>query len=309
MTTGRFAAAKIIVLMALGIAASAACGGSSSPVAPAAPSTPATPATPAAPTLAACATWAGTQRATGVPAAVGSVSGQREAFYTAGGGVRKINSRYYAAWFPSNWASSSPRRVFVDLHGTGGAPETEWSVDWKDIMSAKGYAWIGLKYLDDGTGSYDDEATIYTNLKALVDDLKASCDFGSPAMMLQGYSRGSAETFPVAYLDAKDRRLFKIFADNSGAWMLGGALTPTMQGVVDRNELGAYSGEKFWMYCGGLDMEHGYPMCDEMTNAKAVIEKYGGTVAALFQDPAGGHGGLAKNATAYSALFAYFESQ
>lgn len=293
------------VSIAAAVSVLTACSKSST--SPTSTTTTTTTTSPTPVIVPACATWAATQRGTGVPPATGDVLSQREDFYNAGGGIRKVNSRYYVMLFPANWTTSPTRRVFVDLHGTGGAPETEWSVDWKNIVTPRGWAYLGLKYLDDSNGSYDSEDGIYTNLKTMVDDLKANCDFGGPSVFLQGYSRGSAETFPVAYLDLKDRHLFKAFADNSGAWMLGGALTATMQGIVSRNEMTAYNGAKFWMYCGGLDMEHGYPMCDEMKNARDTIRKYGGTVARLYEDPSGGHGGLAKNAAAWMEMFSYFE--
>lgn len=280
------------------LVSAAACGGTTT-----SPSTN----TNTAPPLAACSSWAATQRATGVPSASGSVVSQREALYAAGGGIRAVGSKYYAAWFPSGWGASSPRRVLVGLHGTGGAPETDWSIDWKDIVSAKGWAYVGLKYVNDATGSHDDETTIHANIKAMIDQITAACDFATPSMFLVGFSRGSAEAFPVAYLDLKDRRFFKAIGNNSGAWPITGSMTPTMEAIKARGETNAYSGSRFWMYCGRLDVEHGYPMCDEMKNARSVIASYGGTVERLYEDPTGGHGGLAKNADAWGSMFSYFE--
>lgn len=278
------------------------CGSGPAPTAPT--TIPLTPQVPSS----TCAAWANTLRATGVTPATGDVAAQRQALYSAGGGVKAVGSKYFAAWFPDTWASSSPRRVMVGLHGTGGAPETEWSVDWKDIVSQRGWAYVGLKYVNDATGVHDDETTIYANITSMLSDIAASCDFGSPSMFLVGFSRGSAEAFPVSYLDLKSRHYFKAIGNNSGAWTPGGPLTPTMQGVVDRNETTAYSGAAFWMYCGELDMQQGFPMCDGMEVARATIERYGGTVERLYEDPTGGHGGLAKNSDAWGAMFAYFES-
>jgi hypothetical protein len=258
-------------------------------------------------TLPSCATWASGLTGDGVPAVTGTVASQRSALDLAGGGVKVVSNRYYAAWFPANWASTSPRRVLVGLHGTGGAPETEWSVDWKDIVSSRGWAYIGLKYVSP-SGDHDNETTIYTNVKLMLDDVKASCEFGTPSMFLVGYSRGSAQTFPIAYLDLRERKFFRAIGNNSGAWLLSGPLTDTMRDLVARNELTAYSGTRFWMYCGGQDMEHGYPMCDEMKNARTTIQQYGGHVERLYEDPGGGHGGLTKTSAAWMAMFSYFES-
>jgi hypothetical protein len=288
----------------------AACSNSSptapSPTASTTTTAPATPTTPAAPpvtvTQAACSAWSGGQRAAGLPPGRGEVQSQREALYSAGGGVRAVNNRYYAMWFPSNWATSSPKRAMVGLHGTGGAPETEWSIDWKDIVSSKGWAYIGLKYVDDTTGVHDDDGTIYSNLKTMIDDVQRNCDFGSPLMFLVGFSRGSAQTLPIIYRDLKDRRFFMAAGSNSGSWTPGGAMVPTMADIQARGETTAYNGAQFWMYCGALDNVQGYPMCDGMKNARTFITSYGGYVERLYEDPLGGHGGLAKNADAWSSM-------
>jgi hypothetical protein len=285
----------------------AACGGSS-PTAPT-PTTTSAPATTTTPTaLATCAAWSATQRAAGVPAGRGDVQSQREALYSAGGGVKAVSNRYYAMWFPANWPSSSIRRVMIGIHGTGGAPETEWSVDWKNLVAARGWAYIGLKYVDDTSGVHDDDATIYANIKSMIDDVRRSCDYGSPSMYLVGFSRGSAESFPITYRDLKDRRLFTATGNNSGSWPPTGPMVPINEQIQASGETTAYNGARFWMYCGALDLVQGWQMCDGMRNARTWITTYGGHVERLFEDPAGGHGGLAKNAEAVGAMFSYFES-
>lgn len=66
-------------------------------------------------------------------------------------------------------------------------------------MSSRGWAYVGLKYVDEATGGHDGDTVIYANLKSTIDALTAACDFGSPSMFLVGFSRGSAQSFPVAY--------------------------------------------------------------------------------------------------------------
>lgn len=297
------------LLLAVGAAVTivaAACG-NATPTSPTATTAVATATNTSGSALTTCAAWAGSQRVGGVAPGAGSVAAQREALYAAGGGTRAVGTKYFAAWFPGTWSSSSVRRVMIGLHGTGGAPETEWSVDWKDIVSARGWAYVGLKYVDDATGVHDEDAAIYANLTTMIDDLRRSCDFASPSMFLVGFSRGSAQTFPVAYLDLKDRRFFKAMGSNSGSWTPGSPMVPTMEAIVARGETSAYSGAKFWMYCGALDFQQGFAMCDGMKAARTFITSYGGTVERLYEDPTGGHGGLAKNADAWGAMFTYFE--
>ena len=265
-----------------------------------------TPTTPPA-SLASCASWATLQRGTGVPTEVGSVATQRQALFNAGGGIKVVGSKYYVAYFPAGYAGSTRRRVLVTLHGTGGSPEAQWN-DWNATMRSRNWALLAVKYLDDATGTYDDDQAIYNNIKLMVDDVRASCDLGSSAsFFLEGFSRGSAQAFPVTYLDLKDRRFFKATGNNSGAWPPSAPLVPTLAAIVARQETTALSGSRFWMYCGELDMEPGFPMCDALENARVFVSTYGGTVAALFRDPTGRHGGLTSNATAIAQMFSYFE--
>ncbi len=299
------AAFSAALTVALGIFVAACTSSSTSPSAAVTSSGTTSSATSV--TRPACAAWAGTLRAVGLPSPTGSQSTYRDALYAAGGGVKAVNAKAYAVWFPSNWASANPRRVIVGLHGTGGNAEEDWWFNWKSTTSDRGYAYIGLTYLDAATGSYDDEPAAYTNLKAALSDIGTSCDFGSPAIFLAGFSRGSAMTFGVSYLDLHDRRLFKGFVNNSGATPPGTPPTATVAGFMARNESSAYSGGHFWMYCGDLDNSHGSPMCDEMQTAKTLVTTYGGVVGDLYHDPPGGHGGLNSNASAVASMYAYLE--
>jgi len=264
--------------------------------------------TPAPPVvqLQACSTWANTLRASGLPVATGTQATYRDALYAAGGGVKSVGTKSYAVWFPSGWAASSTRRVIVGLHGTDGTAEEDWYFNWRDNTASHNWAYIGLTYLNATTGVYDDEPAAYANLQTLIDEIKASCDFGTPSMFLGGFSRGSAMTFGVAALDLKMRRFFKAFSNNSGAWQLGSQPTQTLQAIQNQNQTTAFANGKFWLYCGERDPNT--TMCAQMMNARTFVTTYGGTVAELFDDPTGGHGGLASNPTAIGALYAYFES-
>ena len=195
----------------------------------------------------------------------------------------------------------------VSLHGTGGSPEAQWGIDWYGPLRDRNWGYLGLKYLDDSSGAFDDEATIYTNIKAMIDDVRASCPFEGTTFFLVGFSRGSAESIPVSYLDLVDRRLFKAVGNNSGAWVPTQPPPPTLAAVAARGDRTAMSGLRYWMYCGEQDFVQGWAMCDGMSLARDWLQTYGATVATLFRDPTGGHGGLTKNSQAMSEMFAYFE--
>ncbi len=281
----------------MAVAGTFACGGGSA----------ATGASTNTPTLTSCAAWAATQRGSGVAAANGLTAAQRQALLAAGGGLKAVANRYYVMWFPSSWASSARRRVLVSLHGTGGAPEAEWN-GWRQHLEPRGWAFVGLLYLDVATGSYDDDTTIYTNLKTALGELGTSCDASGASYYLAGFSRGSAMGFPVTYRDGRDRQLFKATLSNAGAWLLNEGLYPTLAGIEQRGERSAFTGSRFWMYCGEQDFEHGYPMCDEMENARSWVASYGAQVDRLYRNPGGDHGSMVHTADAIQALLDYFES-
>lgn len=291
----------LVVLMAVFVAS---CSGrASTPTSPT--STSSTPSTTTAAALPSCRTWAGQQRGSGVSAALDPA--QRQAFYDAGGGIRAVGGKYYGAWFPTTYGSGSGQRLLVGLHGTGGSPETEWATDWGVELPARGWAYLGLKYVDVATGVHDDDTTIYAQIKAMVEQVRLACGFGSPSMFLVGFSRGSAESFPVAYLDLHDRRLFSAIGNNSGAWAPGQPMVPTLEAIVSRGDTAAFRGSRFWMYCGERDMQNGFPMCDGMQAARTFVAAQGATILGFFRDPTGAHGGLNRNATALAQMFAAFE--
>ena len=254
-----------------------------------------------------CAAWAGTQRGETLPRTQGRAASFRTQFLASGGGLRAVNRKYVAMFFPDHWSESVPRRLIVDLHGTGGSPEESWGVDWGRVLPARNWAYIGLKYVDDTNGVHDDETTLYTNIKAALDDIRSQCDLGKTTDVLMGFSRGSAQAFSIAALDRRDGRLFAAIVHNSGAWIPGRPLPPTLRDIEERGDPSGFAGSKHFMYCGELDQSHEVPMCDEMSTAREFVRAHGGAVEPLFRDVRGGHGGLAKNKDALDAMFAFLD--
>lgn len=188
------------------------------------------------PVKTACATWAASQHGdgAGVPAPPdATVTDQRTNLLDAGGGITAVGSKYFISYFPAGFAASPIRRVLVNLHGTGGSPEAEWT-DFRADLDTRGWGYLGLKYYDDASGLYDNDETIYANLASMVGAAERGCDLEGAKLFLFGFSRGSAKTFSMA---VKDRAraagpLFTAFASSSGgawqqpagcAWTAGGA--------------------------------------------------------------------------------------
>lgn len=268
---------------------------------------PIKPAVAASPALPSCRSWAATQRGEGLQKPQGRAASFRTRFLDSGGGLRPVNRKYVAIFFPEHWEDSGQRRLIVDLHGTGGSPEENWGVDWVRVLTARNWAYVGLKYVDDASGVHDDDTTMYANVKAAFDDIRSQCDLGATVNVLMGFSRGSAQAFSLAALDLKDRRLFSAIVHNSGAWIPGRPLPPTLREMQARADRRGLAGSKHFMYCGERDHSHEVPMCEEMTTAREFVLAHGGAVEPLFKDARGGHGGLAKSKDALDAMFAFLE--
>lgn len=323
--------------------------------------------------LAACAVWSSSQKGAGVGAATGSVAEQRSRLLASGGGLTAVGKgRHYVTYFPASYATSATKRVLVALHGTGGSPEAEWN-DYKATVEQRGWGFIGLKYLDDATQMYDADETIYANLVSAIGEVQGNCDLGAAKLFLVGFSRGSAKTFAMAYLDHHGKHLFSAYGSHSGgAWQQPSGCAFTKDGncgyqvkgaafpsacaqiapnvpctctpltgpapstpakpafantILDGNELDAYAGSRFWLYCGERDYKAGFRNCDEMEMSKAFVENFGGHVEELYEagDPDGckpwtgtdcivspdtkcGHGSFKNVPNATAHMWSYFES-
>ena len=238
---------------------------------------------------------------------------QRQTLLAAGGIARTIDDTYYIAWFPSSFASAPQRRVLVSLHGTAGAPEAEWN-DFRSTLESRGWGFVGLAYYYPPTLQYSDDAAMYPRLNTALTDISAAYCLSGAKIFLTGFSRGSANVFPVAYRDRKGSRWFTGAMPISGAWppdasgATFGVLPPTLAAIDSSKELGAYGSLPFWIYCGEQDTAQAGSSCAALANAQRFVDTYGGKVQQLFRDPSGVHGSFVKNSTAMSQAFDYLES-
>ena len=250
-----------------------------------------------------CTAWLATDS---VPAGLASLNGpgasQRTAMLAAGGKIVKIDSRYYTVSIPAAFYSASRPVLVVDLHGTGGYPEAEWN-DWYASLAARGHAFVGLSW-GGGTPTTATDTEIYRQLKQIVQDLGRVCPIAGASKWLMGFSVGSAMSFAVIVRDVEDARLFRGQLAVSGS-----AIDPRRSGKdvmhatveASRSNALAVLGLRSWMYCGQLDTDHVWSMCDEMPGAESFVDQHGGE-AELYRDPTGSHHSLPGNSVAKNAM-------
>jgi len=242
----------------------------------------------AEPTMEECRQWLASSEGLTVPIACPDWSFFRDELFERGGGVFPVgDNRYYLVRFPDDWDTVADRKVVISLHGTGGC--AEWMLNRWYQASSSGHSWalVALQYYDSEGEQYDGDEIIYQNLEAVLDDLQAHCPIAGSDVFYHGFSRGSANSYPVAIHDRAGRRAFSAFIADSGCSVL---FHPTLRD----QPADALAGARFWMWCGENDVstvDHSRMTCDIMEeDMRPYIEDHGGQVDALVREEGAGHG-------------------
>jgi beta-lactamase superfamily II metal-dependent hydrolase len=235
-----------------------------------------------------CRQWLASSEELTVPIACPDWSFFRDELFARGGGIFPVgDNRYYLALFPDDWETVTDRKVIVSLHGTGGCAEWMLNHWYQTSWSAHSWALVALQYYDPGASQYDDDEIIYQNLEAVLDDLHTHCPIAGSDIFYHGFSRGSAQSFPVAIRDRAGRQAFAAFVADSGC---SGLDYPTLRNAPHD----ALSGARFWMWCGENDIstvDPGRMTCDVMQeDMRPYIESHEGQVDALVREEGAGHG-------------------
>jgi len=267
------------------------------------------PSQAATPSQATCAAYlSDNPNPAGIPTVTGTGAIQRLALLAGGGKFVAIGDRYYTVSIPTRFYTATTPVVVFDLHGTGGYPEAEWN-DWHASMADRGYAFISLAW-GGGTPGAATDTEIYTQIKQIFQDVGASCPIENARKWLMGFSVGSAMSFAVMIRDVADQQIFRGQIAVSGAAI--GPLTTgkdVMHSTVEANRanVNAMLEIESWMYCGEMDLDHGWSACLEMPNGESFVNDHGGQ-AVLYKDPSGEHHSLPTNTAASNEMLDYLAS-
>ena len=190
------------------------------------------------------------------------------------------NSRYYTAWFPPGWDEEG---VIFAVHGSAGC--AEMMTDLFAATAQDRYAVVAVQFGEASSQTYDDEDTLYANLKTAYDEVAAHCPIADTPRAYFGYSRGAGRAFGVSLRDATDAGLFDAFIADSGT------NSTSLLAGWDADTL---SESRFWMWCGTRDpdpIDSTRTTCEVMEQDMAPwVEAHSGAVDALIQEDGGCHG-------------------
>lgn len=192
------------------------------------------------------------------------------------------------------WKSApSPRRWIVSLHGAG-HPAKGFATDdlaiWHRHLAGREVGLVSLQWWM-GTGS--EAKDFYTPLDMYREiDLVLQHVQAQPGdVLLHGFSRGSANTYAVAAIDAgQGRHYFALIVANSGSVALD--YPPNrdlLRGAYGQRPLR----DTHWItVAGGKDPQPEQSGIPAMRRTASWLREQGATIDEAIEDPNGGHGAL-----------------
>lgn len=211
------------------------------------------------------------------------------------------DNRAFSIWWQPS--ASAPTGVIVGLHGHA-SYATDDLYMWQPYAQSKGYAILALQWWF-GKGEEMNDYYLPSEMYPLIAGILAEKGVQPGTVLLQGYSRGSANSYALTALDAASgNQFFGMTLSISG-----GAATsfpPNLQVVA--GDFGAlpFAGHPWVMYCGEKDPEPTRDGCPAMLASKHWVTQYGASVKLLIDDPIGDHAGFMTNSTNVNAALAQF---
>ncbi|MDD5255063.1 MAG: hypothetical protein PHR11_03310, partial [Candidatus Omnitrophica bacterium] len=219
--------------------------------------------------------------------------------------------RFLVFFIPSERSADN---VMVLLHGTGGTAYDEIA-DEIEMAAMYGYALMGVQWLDKKTGTYDSALKINRMIDKGLRFLQKEYGSRIRNVALCGFSRGSAISYEVAYLDKNSHRYFNLVIAHSGGIPFDNVVARGESNQPDKffSELtsgqlgqGCLSGIAFYLYAGEQDEQWGSRMAEYMQYTAEVITKNGGKVVRLIIDPDGRHAGYRLTKDYHEQAVKYF---
>jgi hypothetical protein len=196
---------------------------------------------------------------------------------------------FLAIWKPPG---VMPRNWLVTLHGSRGFATDDLAI-WERTLAGREIGILALQWWvgsDDATPSYYSPLEIYREIDM------ASQRLGiQPGMAaLHGFSRGSANSYAVAAIDAgRGRRYFNLVIASSGGVALD--YSPTRAIVSGAFGNRPLAGTRWITVAGGRDENPDRDGVPAMRRTAAWLKEQGATVVAQIEDSSEGHGALQRN--------------
>lgn len=193
---------------------------------------------------------------------------------------------YFIVGQPKGQNTQHPRKIVFSLPGHGTTSEQGYTV-WKPHIIGGDYALASVNWWD-GDG---EKITDYYRPDEVLREIRAFLDtYGYTAadfVVLEGFSRGSANTYPVkAYDMVSGTPVIDAVISASGKYQSDFPLTPDQSALKGT----LYSGVPWILVCGEKDDNPERDGCIGMNETKTYLTSMGANVLKVLSDPKGGHG-------------------
>lgn len=198
---------------------------------------------------------------------------------------------FYVLWLPPG-AKRGETRFIVTLHG-----HASWALDefalWHKAAAQHGMGILALQWWFGGGESARD---YYAPLEMYpqLDRILRAEGVNPGAVLLHGFSRGSANSYALAAIDhTVGGHFFGMVVSNAGGAMAD--FPPNRDIAAGRFGARPFDGLRWVMFCGGRDENPQRDGCGGMQHAREWVENLGAKVDPFIEDSHAGHGGFHRN--------------
>lgn len=200
---------------------------------------------------------------------------------------------FFLVWAPEQKIPEKwPEKWIVSMPGSHGLVTDEFSL-WARNLKERNVGLVEVQWWlgsGDETKDYLTPPEIYREIDMLLSSMRIQPGYA----MLHGFSRGSANIYPVAALDrVRGRKFFNVFVANSGRASVN--YPPTHE--IEMGNFGEkpFEGTQWVTVCGFKDKNPTRDGCEGMQETGKWLRRLGATLAMVIEDPESGHGALHTN--------------
>ena len=206
-------------------------------------------------------------------------------------GLTADGKSYYVLWFPDGYGLDHLPPMVATIDGHDGCAFVDFNV-WHHALKEHGYGFLAVQWwLGTGEGIHD--YLLPDEIYRAMDDVFREIKLKPGTAMLYGFSRGSANSYPVAALDrSSGNGYFSLFVAGSGKANSDYPPVAQIEGGVFGDK--PLAGSRWVTYGGGKDPNPDRDGIAGMREAGEWIRRYGGSVDLAIEDPEGDHGGFHK---------------
>lgn len=230
-------------------------------------------------------------------------------------GIKIVNLKeeesFFVFWIPPKYSS---QRIMVALHGTGGTAYDEVK-DELEMAEKYDYMIIGIQWFNRGKKLYYPALKVNRIIDKALQYIGEKYNNSLEKIAFIGFSRGSAISYELAYIDKQFKKYFDLIIAHSGGIPFDFVIAPGENPNPDKflldltkGNLGKepFKGINFILYAGKKDEQWGERMYQYMENTKIIINKYGGNVIEMILDEHGTHLGYRLNKENHEKGIKYF---